>query len=197
MISTNKAIKAAGALFLTAMVSSLVGGGLIETAKQHSILVAGSILETINAVSVLGIGILLFPVLKKVWKSAALAYLGFRSVEALVCLSAAVLPLLGLTNGAELRSFHTGTLVPLFFCGGALIFYTILFKYRLLPRFISIWGWIGVLLIIYLNVYQPQGETAMLFALPIILNEIFMGIWLIIKGFSKGRKLQKIKYEFI
>ncbi|WP_167618613.1 DUF4386 domain-containing protein [Maribellus sediminis] len=191
MISTNKATKTAGVLFLTAMVSSLVGDGMIESAKHQSILLAGAILEAINAVSVLGIGILLFPVLKKVWKSAAFAYLGFRSVEALVCLSAAILPQLGLINAANLRSFHTGTLIPLFFCGGALIFYTVLFKYRLLPHFISIWGWIGVLLIIYLNVYQPQGEETMLFALPIILNEIFMGIWLIMKGFNLKIKIIK------
>ncbi len=197
MISINKAIKTAGTLFLLAMVSSLVGGGLIATAKQQSVLLTGAILEVINAISVLGIGVLLFPVLKHVWKSAALAYLGFRSLEALVCFSAAILPLLDLANGTNLRSFHTGTLIPLFFCGGALILYTVLFKYRLLPRFICIWGWIGVLLIIYLNVYQPQGEAAMLYALPIILNEIFMGIWLIVKGFSTGRKLQKMKYEFI
>ncbi len=197
MISTNKAIKISGVLFLTAMVSSLSGGGLIETATSQSVLIAGVLLEVINALSVLGIGILLFPILKRLWKSAALAYLGFRTLEALVCFSAAILPLLALSESTDIRAFHTGTLIPLFFCGGALIFYTVLFKYQLLPRFISIWGWIGVLLIIYLNVYQPQGEGAVLFALPIILNEIFLGIWLIVKGFSTERKLQKMKYEFI
>jgi len=190
MITPKTAIKLSGALFLIAMVSSLLGGGLIETAKEQSILILGAILETINALSVLGIGILFFPILKKVWRSAAFAYFGFRSIEALVCLSAAILPLIGLTNDSELRAFHTGTLIPLFFCGGALIFYTVLFKYRLLPRFISIWGWAGVLLIVYLNGYQPQGETAMLFALPIILNEIFLGIWLIVKGLSVSGELQ-------
>ncbi|HYQ55969.1 MAG TPA: DUF4386 domain-containing protein [Draconibacterium sp.] len=187
MIASNKAVKASGVLFLLAMVASLVGGGLIESANEPSILATGVLLEIINALAILGIVVLLFPFLKKVWKKAALAYLGFRSVEALICLSAAILPLLSLTQGAELRVFHTGTLIPLFFCGGALIFYTILFKYRLLPRFISIWGWTGVLLILYLNVYQSQGEAAMIYALPIILNEIFLGIWLILKGDSITR----------
>lgn len=191
MITSKTDIKVSGVLFLTAMVASLVGGGLIESANEQSILATGVMLEIINALSVLGIGVLLFPVLKKVWRSAAFAYLGFRSVEALVCLSAAILPLLSLTQGTELRAFHTGTLIPLFFCGGALIFYTLLYKYRLLPRLISIWGWVSVLLIIYLNGYQPLGETAMLFALPIILNEIFLGIWLIVKGLNMNPKKQK------
>ena len=186
MIASKTAIKVSGVLFLTAMVSSLIGGGLIETAKRQSMLTVGVMLEMINAFSVLGIGVILFPVLKKVWRSAALAYLGFRSVEALVCLSAAILPLLILTNSAELRAFHTGTLIPLFFCGGALIFYTILVKYQLLPRFISIWGWVGVLLIIYLNGYHAKGEAALAFVLPIILNEIFLGIWLVVKGFNNN-----------
>ncbi len=184
MISVRKATKVSGILFLTAMVTSLHGGGLIETAEEQSILIAGAILELINALSVFGIGILLFPVLKKVWKGASFGYLGFRAVEALVCLTAAILPLLEVTKVADLRTFQTGTLIPLFFSGGALIFYTLLFKHRLLPRFISVWGVVGVLLIIYLNVSQLQGNSAMLFALPIILNEIFLGIWLIVKGFK-------------
>ncbi len=194
MISTIKAIKVSGALFLIAMVSSLVGGGLIETAKVQSVLIFGVILETINAISVLGIGVFLYPVLKQIWRNAALAYLGFRSLEALVCLSAAVLPLLALSNVAELRTFHTGILIPLFFCGGALIFYNILFWYRLLPGFISVWGWVGVILIIYLNVFQPQGETTILFALPIILNEILLGIWLIVKGNDFQQKSNYYEY---
>lgn len=184
MISTKKAIKLSGILFLTAMASSLAGGGIIETEPDHPLLFTGVFLEVLNAISVMGIGILLYPVLKRAWKNAAHVYLAFRIMEALVCLSAAIIPLFIFESNSSLRAFHTGTLIPLFFCGGALIFYTVLFFHQLLPRYISIWGWMGVLLIVYLNVYHPQGDAAMLFALPIILNEIFLGTWLIVKGFN-------------
>lgn len=181
----------AGALFLLAMITSLTGGLLIETAKGQAILITGVMLEAINALSVLGIAFLLFPVLKQVWRYAAHAFMGFRILESMACLSAALIPLFAFGDGTNLRTFHTGTLIPLFFCGGAFVFYTVLFKHQLLPRFIAIWGWIGVLLIIYLNVYQPQGESAILFALPIISNEIFLGIWLISKGLNYNPEIKK------
>ena len=188
MNSIKRNTKIAGALFLVAMISSLVGGGLIESLPNNSktpILYVGILLEIINAISVFGIGILLLPVLKQVWNIVAQVYFGFRIMEALACLSAALIPLFLFGESSDLRVFHTGTLIPLFFCSGALIFYTLLYASQLIPRFISIWGWVGVLFIIYLNVFQPQGEIAILFALPIILNEIFLGIWLITKGFNQ------------
>lgn len=184
MISINRAISVSGVLFLTAIVTSLLGGGMIESKPGQPLLIIAVFLEVANALSVFGIGILLFPILKQVWKNATHVYLGLRMLEALACLSAALIPLFTFYENSGLRAFHTGTLIPLFFCCGALIFYTILFKYRLLPRFITVWGWFGVMLIIYLNVNQPQGESAMLFAIPIILNEIFLGIWLMAKGFN-------------
>ena len=82
------------------------------------------------------------------------------------------------------RSELLGILVPIFFGLGALIFYALVFKTRLLPRFISIWGFAGVLLMGALNIFD-LGDSSMFFALPIITNEIFLGIWLIAKGFNK------------
>ena len=76
MKSTKITTKIVGALFLTAMVASLVGGGLIESelgfAKfqngvpfNKNLVKAGIFLEIVNALAVAGIGILLFPILKK------------------------------------------------------------------------------------------------------------------------------------
>lgn len=179
MKDKRKATRIAGVLFIVALLASLIGGGLIETAKEQPKLIAGVIMEIVNAVAVLGIGILLFSVLKQFSENAVYAYLGFRIIESLACFSASFVVLTGST---ELRVFHSGILIPSFFCGGALIFYTILFRYRLLPRFIAIWGLVGVLLIIFLNVFKPEGQTGLMLALPIVLNEILLGIWLISRG---------------
>jgi hypothetical protein len=44
---------------------------------------------------------------------------------------------------------------------------------------------VSVLIINLLSLKLEIGmEISMIFALPIILNEIFMGIWLIVKGFN-------------
>ena len=185
--SSRKTARFAGILFLVAMVASLVGGGLLETTnvgRSDSLFITGIILEIINALAVLGIGIILFPVLRNFQRNAAKMYLALRILEALACL-AAPLVLVILTNGNDLRMFFTGKIIPLFFCIGAMVLYYILYAYRLLPRFIAIWGFIGITGIIVLNLVKIETSVGMLLALPIILNEIFLGFWLIAKGFNK------------
>jgi hypothetical protein len=86
------------------------------------------------------------------------------------------------------RAGISGLLIPVFLGIGALVLYGTLYRARLLPRYISAWGWIGAVLILALNLMLTfgieLGNLAMLFALPIITNEIFLGIWLIVKGFD-------------
>jgi len=178
-----------GVLFLTAMVASLVGGGLLEASNGssgNSLFIVGIILEIANALAVLGIGILLFPVLQSFRISAATTYLALRIIEALACL-AAPLVLVAFSNGTEIRMLFTGKLIPLFFCCGALVLYSVLYLCQLLPRFISVWGFIGVAGIVALNLLNIETGVGMFLALPIILNEIFLGTWLIIKGFHPSK----------
>ena len=177
----------AAILFLVAMIASLVGGGLLETAKSSStelIFITGIALEILNAFAVLGIGILLFRVIKKFHKNGAIIYLSLRILESVACF-AAPLVLVLFANNSDLRMFLTGKMIPLFFCVGALVLYTVLYAFRLLPRVISLWGFIGVGGIIVLNLENFETSTGLLLALPIILNEVFLGIWLIVKGFNK------------
>ena len=209
-----------GALFLTAMAASLVGGGLVESAisAPHYLaavaangtqLIAGLLLELVNAVAVLGIGILMVPILGSYNETMARGYLGFRFVEAVFCSAIVIGPLALLilsqnpaqaaalgadvisAVGALAMAQRTGIvelLIPLFFCLGAAVLYTALFQTRLLPRFIAVWGLIAVALVLAMNLLsltiELEMSAALIFALPIILNEIAMGIWLIVKGFN-------------
>jgi len=79
-------------------------------------------------------------------------------------------------------------LIPLFFCLGALVLYTSLYQARLLPRFIAVWGLAAVALVLAFNLFSLTFEfdlsVALIFAPPIIVNEIFMGIRLIVRGFN-------------
>jgi len=209
-----------GALFLTAMAASLVGGGLVESAisaphylaavaANETQLIAGLLLELVNAVAVLGIGVLMVPILGSYNETMARGYLGFRVVEAVFCSAIVIGPLALLilsqnpaqaavlgadainAVGALAMAQRAGIvelLIPLFFCLGAAVLYTALYQARLLPRFISLWGLLGTALVLTLNLVSLFVEfdlsVAMIFALPIILNEIVMGIWLIVKGFN-------------
>jgi len=69
-----------------------------------------------------------------------------------------------------------------------LLLYSAAYQARFLPRFISIWGLLATALVLTLNLaslfIDLDLSVTMVFALPIILNEIVMGIWLIVKGFN-------------
>ena len=161
--------------------------------------------EFINGFAVIGIVVLLYPVLKRYNRGMALGFAGFRVIESLFCFTSAFLPLVLLAYiqdfpgndpvivsrvqslGSHLiaaRAQIAGLWIPLFFSLGALLFYYILFRSRLLPRYIAVWGIAGIVLILILNLLRIESEWGMLLALPIILNEIFMGSWLIMKGFN-------------
>jgi len=211
-MSTNKKNAATvGALFLIAMVASLLGGGMVESvisapepfaavSENETLLVVGTLLELINAIAVIGIGVLMFTVLKRHNETQAVGYLSLRIVEAVFCSLIVVSPLSLIRLGqnqpqasaalsiAE-RASISGLLVPIFFSLGALLLYSSLYQSKLLPRFIPIWGLVAAMLILTLNLLSAFGlelgmGISMVFALPIILNEIFMGIWLIAKGFN-------------
>ncbi|MCJ7595455.1 MAG: DUF4386 domain-containing protein [Desulfobacterales bacterium] len=222
MTKNRKTAIFVGMLFLTAMVASLLGGGLIDSiisapdylknvSENEIQMKIGVFLELINAIAVVGIAVLLFPILKQYNEKIALGYFGFRIIEAVFCSVIVISPLSLITLGqeylktgaADASSFQTsgilsmagrasvaGLLIPVFFSLGALLLYSFLYRSTLLPRFISVWGLIGVVLILSLslistlNVLEVGLSTGLIFALPIITNEIFLGIWLIVKGFN-------------
>jgi hypothetical protein len=205
-----------GALFLIAMVTSLMGGGVLESvinapgyltdvSANMTVLWIGVALELINAIAVVGIAVMLFPILKQLNESVAVGYVGFRLIESVSCVASAVIPLSLITLSqayleagvADAPYFHTlgalvlgaradiaGVLIPIFFGLGALLLYYALYRSRLVPRFISVWGLIGVVLMLAINLAEIGLVVNMVLVLPIILNEIVLGIWLIAKGFN-------------
>jgi hypothetical protein len=205
-----------GALFLIAMVTSLMGGGVLESvinapgylsdvSANTAPLWIGVALELINAIAVVGIAVMLFPILRQVSESIAVGYVAFRIIESVACVASAITPLSLLTlsrayvaaGAADAPYFQTlgavllgtradiaGVLIPIFFGLGALLFYYALYRSRLVPRFISVWGLVGVVSMLAINLGEIGLVVNMVLALPIILNEIVLGVWLIAKGFN-------------
>ena len=209
MKQMKKSIAFAGVLFILATIGSLVGGTMIVaavpdasagllTAANRPLLVAGVLLELVNAVCVAGIAALLAPALRLGSDRAATGYAILRTIEAAFCAVVVLAPLALLySNGAQagfaaemfaVREGVYGLLIPLFFAAGALVLYAGMFRMRLVPRFISVWGFAAALLILLSNIAgfalpSGLGETLpLVMGLPIILNELFLGIWLIVKG---------------
>lgn len=73
---------------------------------------------------------------------------------------------------------------------GGFIFYSMLYKSKLVPRWISVWGLIADVVLLVASImgtfYSFSTVTILLFALPIVTQEIVMLIWLIVKGFNES-----------
>ena len=74
---------------------------------------------------------------------------------------------------------------------GALMYYWIFYRTKLVPRWLSIWGIVGITLGIVNGLYHmfggiPNETLSMLLDLPIFAQEMVLAVWLIVKGFSSS-----------
>ena len=69
---------------------------------------------------------------------------------------------------------------------GALILYLVLFQSELAPRWLSVWGLIGAILLLAMGLLRLFGKPAILLAIPLILNELVLAVWLIFVGFNSS-----------
>lgn len=188
------------------MVDSVLGSpdylSLIPASRAQIAL--GVLLSFANGLAYVGIAVLLFPILKPRFESLALAYVGFRVVEFITQILADVSPLALLTLAGDTNQtgvvqglgalllaerFWAFQMLNLIFSLSAVLLYGMLLRSRLIPGFISIWGLIAAALVLFntaLGWFSPDlGETlGMITGLPMLLNEVFLGIWLIVRGFS-------------
>ena len=187
---------------------------LIKIAGNQNQLILGALLTLVMGFALAGVPLVMYPVFKKRNETIALGYLIFRgALETvtylgcvmgwllLVALSQVTLQadpanisnfeLLGnmLLKEAEISSQLTAIVFPL----GALFFYIGLFQQKLLPRWLSIWGIMAVLMHLVstgiLGLFAIIDTMSPLqFALnfPIFLQEMVMAVWLIGKGFNSS-----------
>jgi Domain of unknown function (DUF4386) len=73
---------------------------------------------------------------------------------------------------------------------GGLMFYYLLFQSRLVPRWLSGWGFIALImnlaagLLVMFGFFGPTSTLSDVLQLPIFLQEIVLAVWLIAKGFN-------------
>jgi hypothetical protein len=166
--------------------------------------VIGVLLELINGLAYLGIGVLMFPILKQRFESLALGYVSFRIIEFVMQSLSSLSPLSLLTlsedfvsAGATDTSFFqilgasllaerywAFQMVAITLGLGALLFYTMLYQAKLIPRLISIWGLIGAVVVLANTLLDSFGIPPGNLGLLMLLNELFLGVWLIVKGFD-------------
>ena len=163
------------------------------------------LLDLVCGAAVASIAILLFPILKKYSERIAIWYVGTRMIGFVTLifsgilllsiysiskqslqvsmLESSYLQILG-NSMLDMRGWtkNTGLII---YCLSAFMFYYLLFTSKLIPRFISVWGLIGIIILFIEMMLITFGDTVrMILMIPIGLNEVFLGIWLIVKGFN-------------
>ena len=213
-----------GVLFLVAtvfyMIGQLIHGpitaspGYFEAAFTNRMtVISGLLVELIGVLAIPLIAIYVFPVLKPFNYGFSIAYVVFRSIEALLLVGVSIFALSlipiseeflnsGRTGAQDFQTigvlvqslsywtfiFAVGVVFPI----TALILNAVLYSARLVPPFISIWGFLAALLLIsgtVLNMFDVFADSSAsvleaVLTLPIAVNEMVLALWLIKKGFN-------------
>jgi hypothetical protein len=170
----------------------------------------GVLLGSVYSVALAGIGLMIYPVLRQRDERIAIGYVGARVIEGVLWLVAqtSLLSLVTLSQefvkaGApDASHFHTlgemslaahdwggHVLGFLVFCVGALMFYPLLYRSRLIPRWLSGWGIIAAMLalvaaLLALFGLETNSTIDVLLQVPLFGNELVLALWLIVKGFN-------------
>jgi hypothetical protein len=216
MDSNRKTAIIAGVLFITALVSSMLSGtfsGSIDgpdyltavSANENKVLI-GVLFQLTLTASVVAIPILMFPILKKHNESLGLGYVAARIFEGFfdIVIAISLLLLLTLsrefveagapdasyfqTSGALLLAVKEWASIPENFPYGlgVLIFNYLLYQSKLIPRWLSGWGLVGGALMFAMGLFRMFGYSVVFLAIPIVLNEMILAVWLILKGFNSS-----------
>ena len=191
--SVRRTARTVGALFLAGYVAYGVGSpiatGIVRSgdrSESTALFATGAALMLLNSAFVIGIGVLMVPILRVHNKAIAEGYLGTRIFEGVV-LAIGVVSLIVLTCSSAIHANAVSYNVAETGLGiGSLFFFALLFRTRLVPRFLAVWGFIGYACFAGGNLLELFGVAgaALIAAIPGGLFELTFAIWLIARGFS-------------
>ncbi|MDH5230642.1 MAG: DUF4386 domain-containing protein [Gammaproteobacteria bacterium] len=203
---------------LGAVISTpLLGENLqLNTLAENSLrLSIAAFCQLLMAISVAAIAIGFYPVLRKHSEALALTAVVLRGFEGLLFIVCAYK--LMTVSSLSLQSVNEATatasqyellvraillerdwiafvFAAIAFCLGALMYYLVLYRSKLVPRWLALWGGVAILLhllgafMVFFGA-DAFSATIVLLALPILLNELTLGLWLMIKGFSTSTSI--------
>jgi hypothetical protein len=202
----------AGVIGLSLQKSVVGGGDYLTAASAHSgRLATGVLLQLVMGAAVVSIAVVIYPVLRRGTERLAMGYIVARTLEAVVYVVGAT-GLLTLTSVSEryvaandgTRFAALGELImaerdwaghaildAAVFSVGALVLNAALYRSRLVPRWLSLWGLAGAaaylaagLLVMY--GLEPLSAAQVVLEAPLGLQELALAVWLIVKGFNAG-----------
>lgn len=177
--------------------------------NQAQIIVGIILMALVHTFANIALPVLMLPVLKPNHKYLAYGYLSSAIAATLILVVGTLFLLLLLplseqyvkagstmtsnfeTMGILLKkagffAYHMG--MALWSIGG-LMFVSALYKSKLIPRGMSVWGIIGYIVLLtgsVLEIYEHRDVVDIVSVIPGGLFEITLSIWLIVKGFNKS-----------
>lgn len=182
----------------------------VVSAGADSRVLVGCLLDLVNAVACVGTAVALFPVLRHHGEAVALGFVTSRMFEAAV-ITTGVVCLLGVVTlrqdgagatGAEATALTataqglvavrdwTFLLGPSFMAAvNALLLGSLLFRSRLVPRWIPALGLLGAPLLlaastaVFFDLFDQVSAPAGVATLPVAAWELSVGLWMLLRGF--------------
>ena len=173
--------------------------------NQTQLIIGAILMALIHSFVNIGLPVVMLPILKPVNKRVTYGYLS-AAIIATVTLVVGVIFLLMLlplsneyvnANSMSPAYYETLALIlkkggffsyqigmALWGLGGLMLCY-LLYQSKLVPRLLSLWGFVGYLVFISGTILELFGNhIGVMLSLPGGLFEIFLSLWLIVKGFN-------------
>ena len=190
------------------LVSDDMGATMRKIAENPSFLRANILADMLTALGVAFLGAILFITLRKQNEKIALTALSFYILEgALLAASRmATFSLLHISQefisagqpenllafgnlAIEAMDFVGDTLHMLAFCPGAILFYYLLYKSSVVPRWLSLWGLITILPLLAGTLTAVFGiDLPFILFVPYVPFEFVIGLWILVKGVPEARQ---------
>jgi hypothetical protein len=199
-----------GGEVLTSIISGkpLAGVDILGlVAANSSRLTGGAFLTLMMGISLMAMTVFLYPVIRKASKELAMGMVLFRGAlegTAYVVTTLSILTLVAVgneyvaigTNSAALQSIGNvlyqfenlkAPVSSIIFLIGATCIYLTFYRTRLIPRWLSVWGFIAVVTSMasaLLNFFHMDTGYGFYLEMVMFPQEIVMAVWLIVKGFN-------------
>jgi len=189
------------------LIQSIIGmPNHLSTVSANSLTLAiGAMLWLMAVVGDAAHGVLMFPVLKQHSERMAIGYLAARIIDAVFIAVMVLFILLQIPLGREylnaaahdslyLQGLSTVSVQASQYAyqigmsavglAGLMLCYT-LYRAKLVPRLVAVWGLVGYAIIFCGMVSEVMGSgLGLVSSIPGGLWEVFIGVWLIAKGFN-------------
>ncbi len=194
---------------LTGVISVAILGNIVNATTlfvaldNSNLFITGALLILIMAFTGTGIGISIYPVLKDKYPSLAIGSVVFRTIEgAIISIGSIIYISIFALHNADLltnelaevllviRPFFPSYSGAIAFSLGATLYYIAFYKSKLVPRWLSAWGFVGAVLHMIAIVFvafghDPFAPYLMVLHIPIGVQEMVFAVWLIVKGYRE------------